>query len=201
MHALAKTDPVQKLPHLGAVARFVPAAHAKLKRDILIGRQMVEQPEILKDNADPPSETGDRGFVEGEGVAAKQRDRAARRPQGQQDEPQKRRLASARGAGQELERLWPDGKADILQDFRPHPITQADIFKTDQRNLVQNGPGRIGLRRPGASFPGVLLYSRQNKAKFRAWPLIEARVPACFKEPRQKALDMCVIREAPTSQS
>jgi len=31
---------------------------------------MIEQPEVLKDDADSPSETGDRSFVEGEGVAA-----------------------------------------------------------------------------------------------------------------------------------
>ena len=72
MHALAETDPVQKLHHLGAVARFLLAAHAQRKRDVFIGRQMVEQPEILKDDADPPPEAGDRGFVEGERVAAKQ---------------------------------------------------------------------------------------------------------------------------------
>jgi len=82
---------------------------------------MIEQPEVLKDDADSPSETGDRSFVEGEGVAAKQRDRAARRPQGQKNEPQKRRLAGARGASQKLKRLRPDVKADILRISAPIP--------------------------------------------------------------------------------
>ena len=43
---------------------------------------MIEQPEILKDNADLPPQTGDRGLVESHGVAVKQRDRAARWPAG-----------------------------------------------------------------------------------------------------------------------
>src|SRR6202023_2016758 len=64
VHSLAKTDPMQKFRHFGAIARFLLAAHAERKSDVFIGRQMVEQPEILKYHADPPSETGDRGFVE-----------------------------------------------------------------------------------------------------------------------------------------
>jgi hypothetical protein len=50
--ALAEPDPFQQFEHVGLVGALVLAAHAQRQRDILIGGQMIEQAEILEDDAD-----------------------------------------------------------------------------------------------------------------------------------------------------
>ena len=56
LDAVAEADPFQKLDHVGAVARLVAAEHAQRQRDILEGREMVEQAEILEHDADAASQ-------------------------------------------------------------------------------------------------------------------------------------------------
>ena len=97
---------------------------------------MIEQAEILEDDADAAAQIGDRILAEVCRVGIEQRDEAAGRLQRQQDEPQQSRLSGARGAGQELERPRLDLEADILEDLGSHSISQADIFESDQMNLV-----------------------------------------------------------------
>ncbi len=116
----------------GPIGEFVPALHAQRQRDVLIGRQMVEQAKILEDDADAAAQIGDRILAEARGVAVEQADEAARRLQRQQDETQQGRLAGARRAGEELKRLRPDLETDVLQDFSSHSVSQTDIFKSDQ---------------------------------------------------------------------
>ena len=56
VHALAEADPFQQLDHVGAIARLLAAAHTQRQRDVLVGRQVVEQAEILEDDADAPAQ-------------------------------------------------------------------------------------------------------------------------------------------------
>ena len=53
MHALAEADPFQQFDHVGAIARFLAAAHPQRQRDVLVGGHVVEQAEILEHHADP----------------------------------------------------------------------------------------------------------------------------------------------------
>src|SRR5215813_4115689 len=53
-HALAKADPLQQLDHLVAEALFLLPDDAQRQRDVLVGRHMIDQPEILKHDADAP---------------------------------------------------------------------------------------------------------------------------------------------------
>ena len=53
------------------------------KRDIVEGRQMRDQPEILEDDADPAAEAGQARARHGDDVLAEQADQAAARPQGE----------------------------------------------------------------------------------------------------------------------
>ena len=55
VHAVAEADPAEELDHVGAVARLVVAEDAERQRDVLEGGQVVEQAEILEDDADPPA--------------------------------------------------------------------------------------------------------------------------------------------------
>src|SRR5262245_21551258 len=51
-HALAEPDPFQELHHLLAIAVLRMADHAQRQCDVLVGGHVVEQPEILKHDAD-----------------------------------------------------------------------------------------------------------------------------------------------------
>src|ERR1700752_5173891 len=47
-----RSAPVQKLDDFRAIARFILAKYAQRQRHVLIGRQMIEQPEVLEHDAD-----------------------------------------------------------------------------------------------------------------------------------------------------
>ena len=53
-HAVAEPDPLQQLDHLAAIARLVAPDDAQRQRDVLVGREVIEQAEILEHDADPP---------------------------------------------------------------------------------------------------------------------------------------------------
>src|SRR5271168_4279931 len=120
MHALAESDPMEQFDDFSAIAGFVAALDTQRQSDVLISGEMIEQAKILKDDADPAPETGERILVEASGIVAEEADETARRLQRQQDEAQQSRLAGARRPSQELKRLGLDFKADILEDFSPH---------------------------------------------------------------------------------
>ncbi len=55
--AIAEADPIEEFDYIGAIARLGPPDDAQSQGDILIGGEMVEQPEILKDDTDAPTDT------------------------------------------------------------------------------------------------------------------------------------------------
>ena len=78
-HALAETDPAQQFHHLVAKTLFVAPKHSERQRDVLVGGHMVEQPEVLKDEADAPPQRRERILAEHRDVVPEQRDQPARR--------------------------------------------------------------------------------------------------------------------------
>src|SRR5947209_3462375 len=122
VHAVAEADPAQKLDDLAAIRGIVAALHAQGQRDILVSGEMIEQAEILEDDADAAPEPGDRVLVERGRLFAEQADQSARRLQRQENELQQRRLAGAGGAGQELKALRLDVEAEIVEDLVAHPV-------------------------------------------------------------------------------
>ena len=139
MHALAEADPTEQFDDLVAITRLVASLNAQRQRDVFVGGEVVEQAKILEDDADAAAQGRDRVFVERGDIAAEQTDEAARRLQREQDELQQGRLAGARGAGQELERLRLDAKADVLEDLAAHAVAQADVFECDQTTPLSAG--------------------------------------------------------------
>jgi hypothetical protein len=93
---------------------------------------MVEQAEILEDDADPPAERGQLVLLQRRGILAEDRDQAARGFQGKLEQADQRGLAGARRPGQELKRLRRDLKAQIAQYFRPNAVAEPDILESDQ---------------------------------------------------------------------
>ena len=58
LQPVAQADPFQQFDHVVPVAFLVPAQHAQGQGDILVGGQVVEQPEFLEDHPDPPPQGG-----------------------------------------------------------------------------------------------------------------------------------------------
>ncbi len=92
---------------------------------------MVEQAEILEDDADAPPHRGQFRPADRRYVAAEEGEQAAGRPERQEEQANQRGLAGAGGAGEELERLRLDLEGQIAQHFRSHAVAQSDILETD----------------------------------------------------------------------
>src|SRR5215204_4713391 len=135
MHVLAEADPAQQLDDLAPVARLVLALHAQRQGDVLVGRQVVEEAEILEHHAHPAAHPGERVAGDADDVPAEERDQPSGRAHRHEDQPQERRLAGPGRAGQELERVRLDREGEVAQDLRPHPVTDADIVELNHRPL------------------------------------------------------------------
>ena len=103
---------------------------------------MVEQAEILKHDADAPPQRRQRVLAQRGDIVAEQRDQPARGPQREEQQPQKRGLTGARGAGEELERTLIDTERKIAQDLGTEAIAQSHVFETDHQPLPQRAPPR-----------------------------------------------------------
>src|SRR5580658_8432026 len=79
--ALAKTHPFQQFHDLGPIGSLLLAEHAQRQCHVLVGRHVVEQPEVLEHDADPPAQRCPAVLAQGRGVVVEHRDQAARRPQ------------------------------------------------------------------------------------------------------------------------
>ena len=71
---IAETDPAQQFDDLVAIARLGAAEHAQRQRDVLIGRQMIEQAEILEHQTDAPAQHREIVLAELARVVAEQFD-------------------------------------------------------------------------------------------------------------------------------
>ena len=132
MHALAKADPFQQLGHVAAVACLLAPAHAQRQRDVLVGRHVIEKAEVLEHHADATAHQ--RQFLRRytRAVLAEDGDQPARRLQRQEQKPQQGGLAGAGGASQELERAFGNVQGNVAENFRAHPVAQADVLEADQ---------------------------------------------------------------------
>src|SRR5665213_198668 len=144
MHAVAKTDPAQKIDDVCAIGRFLTTEYAKGQGHVLERGQMIKQPKILEDNADTAAECRHLGFSYPRDVAPEDRNQPARRLQRQKEQANEGCLAGTRGAGQELERLRRDVKGQVAQDLGPDAVPQPDIFESDQSAcLMPFGRGEL----------------------------------------------------------
>ena len=87
--------PSEQLGDFVAVALFVPADHLSGSATLSIGREVIEQAEVLEHDADAAAQHRQRVLAQRRGVVIEQADQAARRPQRQEQQAQQRRLAGA----------------------------------------------------------------------------------------------------------
>src|SRR5262245_44524315 len=76
-HAVAEPDPVQQLGNLVAVAVLAAAQNAQRQSHVLERRHVVEQAEILEDDADAAAQGGQRVLAQAADVMTEQADEAA----------------------------------------------------------------------------------------------------------------------------
>src|SRR5436190_9608152 len=108
---------------------------------------MVEQPEVLEDDADPAPQGRPPVLAERRRVMIEYADQAARRPQRQEHHAQERGLPGAGGAGEELKRTPFDAERDVAQNLRSEPVAQAHILEPDHavlRRLLPRGQPAAG---------------------------------------------------------
>ena len=87
VHPVAKSHPFQELGDVLRVIALLAARDPQGKRHILPGRQMIEQPEVLKNDADPASEVRAlRRRILGN-IPSEKMDKPARRPERHEQEP------------------------------------------------------------------------------------------------------------------
>src|SRR5215471_11411559 len=78
VHALAETDPLQKLDNFAAIRGLFLAQHAERQRHILISREMIEQTKILENDADAAAQRGAVVFGQRGGIPIEHGNQAAR---------------------------------------------------------------------------------------------------------------------------
>jgi hypothetical protein len=96
---------------------------------------MIQQAEILKNDAYASAQTRDLSGKKIIRHPTKKIDKAACRLKSQQHEPQQSCLARSRRSGQKLKRLRLNLKRNVPENFWAHPVTQADIFESNQAVL------------------------------------------------------------------
>src|SRR5262249_37048063 len=121
------------------IAGLIAAEDAQRQRHVLVGAHVVEQPEVLKYDADAPPQVRERILRQRRDVVAEYRDEDARRSQREKQQPQQRGFAGARRPGQELERVGLDLEIEVAQNLAPEPVAQSDVFEADQSSLQTPG--------------------------------------------------------------
>jgi hypothetical protein len=100
-----------------------------------------DEAEILEDDSDPAAESRQAPARHGDDVLAEQFDQATARPLGEVEQSQERRLARARGPGEEIESALAQREAEVRQRLRSGPVAKADIVELDDRaGRAQNPP-------------------------------------------------------------
>jgi hypothetical protein len=97
---------------------------------------MMDEPEILEDDADPAAEARQPLPRHGDDVLVEQLDQPPARPLGEIEQLEKRGLARARRPGEEVEAAVTKREAEVRKRLRPRPIAQPDIVELDDVGAV-----------------------------------------------------------------
>src|SRR5262245_33623433 len=126
MHAIAQSNPLQKIGHVLLVVRNALAGDTQRKGNVLPGAEVIEQPEILEDNADPAPELRPPRRRDTTDILPQHVDLPLRRLHGHEQETQQRRLAGSGRARQEMERARTQMEARIPQHMVASLVFDAD---------------------------------------------------------------------------
>src|SRR5262249_31699720 len=145
--------------------------HPQRQSHVLEGRHVVEQPEILKHDADAPPQRSEVVLAERGGIVAEQRDQPPRGPQRKEQQTQKRGLAGARGAGEELKRTRLDANRKLPARLGPLAIAQPSVLEPDHlpRPKEPSPPGGPAVWRPASTRPYGSESALRRLPLLRAW--------------------------------
>src|ERR1700722_16848095 len=114
---------------------------------------MIDQAEILEDDADAPAQPRVSGAVGGRSVVVEELDDATRRRLGKIDDLQQGRLAGPADTGQEIKPAGIELQRNVAQDFRIGAVTLTDMLKSDHARLRDSPvPDTDFLPGAGATF-------------------------------------------------
>jgi len=123
--------PSEELRYVLVDLRLAGAGDPKWQCDVFRSRQMVDQPKILKDDADAPPQRRQNAPGRRRDVVAEKRYQSARRALGKIHQAQQRRFARAAGAGQKVKRPRLQAKGNVMEDFLSKTVSHADVLKPD----------------------------------------------------------------------
>ena len=140
VHPVPEPHPFEQFGDIFLVIALMPAHDAERKCNILPSGEMIEEPEILKNDPDAPPEVGALacrilGYISSEKVY-KSACGAVRHI----EESKKRGFASARSSGQKMKRSGQQMEVDIAQNLLPHSVAEADILETNKSMTRYHNP-------------------------------------------------------------
>src|SRR5207237_1390600 len=124
-----KPNPGEHLPNRPFDFLVAGTANAQRERDVVERRQVADQAEILEHHSDPPAERWKRVARRLAQLLAEQLDPPPRRPLGKVEQLQKRRLASTRRAGEEVEGAGAQAEIEVAEHFGTGAVAQANTVE------------------------------------------------------------------------
>ncbi len=126
---IREADPTKQFGDVFLDHAFRRAGDAQGQGYVVKSGEMIDQTEVLENDADLPAHR--REFIRGvgSGVSVEQADEPATGSEGEVHQPQKGRFPGATGSGDEMERAVRQVECDVAEDFRTGTVTDADIFK------------------------------------------------------------------------
>ena len=144
VHAVAKPHPLQQIGHVLLVVRHPLAGNPQRHGHIVPGGHVVEQAEILEDDADAAAQLRAPRRRHAADVLAQHMDLAPRRQDRHEQQAQQRRLAGARWTREKVEGAGTQMKGHVAQHLMPAAVFQRDAVQSD--HALSGPPDRVNTR-------------------------------------------------------
>ena len=142
-------EPAEQFRYVVADLPVPRSGDAQWQGDVVAHAELVDQPEILEDDADTPPQRGSGGAVQRRYIAVEQRQTTTRGTLRQGHDAQEGCLADAARPGQEAEIAGRQGQRYVVQQLGAVIPPLADMFEPDHRPLRRRrSPGRRRSRSP-----------------------------------------------------
>ena len=126
---VGQSDPGQHLANRSLDLFFAGAGDPQRKRDIVEGRQVADQAEVLEHHADSAAEGRQSVALRPAQLRAEQVDPPSGRALCEVEKPEQRGLARAGRAGEEIEAAAAKLEVEVAQHFGARAVTQADAIE------------------------------------------------------------------------
>ena len=132
---VGEADPGEQLGDMVANLPFLGPGDAERQRDVVERRQVVDQAELLEDDADSSAQRRQLQARNRRHVPVEQVDGPAARPQRQIEEPKQRRLAGAGRPGEKVEGSRRQLEAEAGQHFGSMAVPSRDVLESHHPRL------------------------------------------------------------------